>query len=596
MSFGKGLSISRYTAIAIIIVVSAAVYLNTLSNGFVYDDEAQVLNNHWIRNVKYIPEIFLSDVRGFRGEGVSNYYRPLMHIIYMINYYISGLNPPVFHLTNIIFHAGVSVLVFMIALMFIQPPNPPPRLIPSGTSLLRGTKQLPAFFAALLFATHPIHTEAVAWIGGIPELSFTFFYLLSFYLYATRKKGIILSPVFFFFAALCKETAITLPILLIVYDYSFSKSNDPPSWVPRNLKSKIIRYIPYLIAICLYFILRIYAIGGIAPLKIHSELSIYQCVINIFPLFMQYIEKVILPLNLNVFHIFHPISSIFEWRGVISIIVAITFILTIFFLQRVNRIAFFSLLWIVIPLLPVLYIPALGENTFTERYLYLPSVGFVFITSAAIERFTHSREWKIFYPAAVSILIIIIVTSLYSTGTIKRNYIWRDNYTLWYDTVKKSSDGAYPNNNLGKAYYDMGLIDKAMEHYEIAIRLKPDYPEAHNNLGIAYHINGRTDKSIEHFKIALQISPNFPEARSNIGAAYQSNGLIDKAIEHYMAALKLNPNNPAAHNNLGRAYYDKGLPDKAIEHYQIALKLRPDFPEARENFKNVLEVFRKNRQ
>src|SRR3989338_1071870 len=69
-----------YIAIAILIIVSIGVYLNTLPNEFVYDDEYQVLENHWIRDVKYIPEIFLSDVRGFRGEGVSNYYRPLMHI------------------------------------------------------------------------------------------------------------------------------------------------------------------------------------------------------------------------------------------------------------------------------------------------------------------------------------------------------------------------------------------------------------------------------------------------------------------------------------------------------------------------------------
>jgi tetratricopeptide (TPR) repeat protein len=579
------LSISRRTAIGIIIVISAGVYLSALSNGFVYDDEAQVLNNHWIRDIKHLPEIFFSDVRGFRGEGVSNYYRPFMHIIYMINYHIFGLNPIGFHLTNVIFHTGVSVLVFFIASMLLRQTPPTSALFQRERVVWR------AFFASLLFATHPIHTEAVAWIGGMSELSFTFFYLLSFYLYANSETkiggGFILSTISFFLAALCKETALTLPILLFTYDYFFSKSKIV------NLKSKITRYLPYLIVICLYFILRVYAIGGIAPLKIHSELSAYQCVINIFPLFMQYLEKLILPVNLNVFHIFHPISSIFEWKGAISIVAAIVFIIAIYFLRRVKRIASLSLLWIVISLLPVLYTPALGENIFAERYLYLPSVGFALIASAAIESFAHSREWKISYPAAVSIWLI--ATSLYSFGTIKRNYIWRDNYTLWYDTVEKSPDGAYPNNNLGKAYYDMGLIDKAMEHYEIAVKLKPDYPEAHNNFGITYHIKGKTDKAIEHFMIALQISPNFPEAHSNIGVVYQSNGLMDKAIEHYIDALKLKPNNPVAHNNLGRAYYDKGLMDKATEHYRIALRLRPEFPEAKKNLKNVLEVFRENR-
>src|SRR3989338_389902 len=110
-----------YTAIVILIIVSIGVYLNTLPNEFVYDDEGQVLKNLWIKDIRNIPEIFLSNVWAFIDkEYLSNYYRPLMHMIYMIDYYIFGLKPWGFHLTNIIFHAGVSVLVFIIASMLIN--------------------------------------------------------------------------------------------------------------------------------------------------------------------------------------------------------------------------------------------------------------------------------------------------------------------------------------------------------------------------------------------------------------------------------------------------------------------------------------------
>src|SRR3989338_6977952 len=178
----KRVSSSKYTAIIILLIASIGVYLNTLPNEFVYDDETQVLENQWIRDVKHIPEIFLTDVWAFAGEErLSNYYRPLMHMIYMIDYHIFGLKPWGFHLTTIIFHAGVTLLVHLIAFMLINQSQD----LNSKSKILNPKSQIlsPAFIAALLFAAHPIHTEAVTWVGGIHELLFTLFYLLSFYFY-----------------------------------------------------------------------------------------------------------------------------------------------------------------------------------------------------------------------------------------------------------------------------------------------------------------------------------------------------------------------------------------------------------------------------
>ena len=121
LSPAKQLSSSKYTAIAIILIISIGVYLNALSNEFVYDDKFQVLNNPWIKNIRYIPEIFLTNVWAFVGEeNLSNYYRPLMHIIYMINYHIFGFKPWGFHLTNILLHGGVSVLLFLLLSVLIN--------------------------------------------------------------------------------------------------------------------------------------------------------------------------------------------------------------------------------------------------------------------------------------------------------------------------------------------------------------------------------------------------------------------------------------------------------------------------------------------
>ncbi len=553
--------------IFIILFSSVAVYFNSLSNDFVYDDKFQVLENRWIKDIKYIPDIFFKNVWGFRAESaITNYYRPLMHIIYMFNYYVFGLRPWGFHLVNILFHAGVSVLVFIVTL----------RLLDESQPSASNANVIPSFVAALLFATHPIHTEAVTWIAGLPDLSFTFFYLLSFYLYIRSGRGFkssyFLSVASFFLAAFCKEPALTLPVILIAYDYSFKRSRD-------RLSIQVKRYIPYLIVAGVYFILRFHALTGLAPLKRHTELSIYQDIINIFPLFSQYLQKLVLPTNLNAFYVFHPIFSIAEAKGILTFVIVTAFFVFVLVTFRRNRAVFFSLLLIIIPLLPVLYIPALGENSFTERYLYLPSFGFISLFALLLIWAKVNRP-----TVAVSLIVVsTIVIGLYSLGTVRRNTIWKDDYILYSDMVIKSPDGAIPHHNLGLSFFDKGKIDEAIEEYQIALRIEPAYEKAHTNLGKAFFDKGRIDEAIEQFQTASALDADSSEPHGNLGAAFVRKGWIDKAIEQCQIALKLKPDYVDAHNSLGAAFYNKGWIDKAIEQYQIVLRLNPDYANTHSN-------------
>jgi hypothetical protein len=204
-------------SILIVFVVSLGVYANSLFNDFVYDDVPQVLENRWIRDTEYIPDILSKDVWAFeREEGGWNYYRPLMYLVYMANYHVFGLRAWGFHLVNLLFHAGVSILVFLIIYALLTTWRLGKSSSPLGPSLA----------AALFFAAHPIHTEVVAWVAGIPELTFTLFLLISFFFYMRSGDGklikgnYLLSLAFFPLALLSKETAVILPLLLILYDFA----------------------------------------------------------------------------------------------------------------------------------------------------------------------------------------------------------------------------------------------------------------------------------------------------------------------------------------------------------------------------------------
>jgi len=556
-------------------LASVALYLNVLWNRFVIDDIYQISQNPWIRNITSIPEIFTSGVWAFAGRE-SSYYRPLMHLIYMAAYHVFGLRPWGFHLVSILFHAGVSVLVFLITSRLLK-----------ESELGDDRSYLPlSLTAALLFAAHPIHTEAVAWAAGIPDLSFSFFYLLSFYLYLRSKSGSTMcttaSVISFFVATLCKEPALTLLLILPACDYAFG---DKGSGLPRTLK----RVFPYLAAAAVYVVLRMNALGGFAPAKTPIDLTLGQGLMNGFVLFAKYIETLFIPLQLNVWHIFRPVTSLFSPRAVISLCAFIVFLGVGSLAARRSNVTFLSLCLMVVPLLPSFYFPALTqglENAFAERYLYLPSFGFVLLIAGVLARI----QWT--WPqtkVALSVLTLALI-GFYSWVTVTRNAVWKSSYTLWSDATRKSPESGIPHLNLGYALLYEGRPQEAKEHFRIALQLKPDVTDSFIDKGIAYSKRGLLDEAIFQFHAALILEPASAAVHYNLGLAYDNAGWSNKAIEQYEIALKLKPDSPDAHNNLGIAYGKRGLIDKAIEHFQQAVQLNSNDPVALQNLANAYRL------
>lgn len=579
-----------------IIVVSGAVYFNALFNEFVFDDLQLITNNDTIKDFRYIPEIFTENLWGVLGRA-SNYYRPLPPLIYMLIYHIFGSGPWAFHLVNILFHAGVSLLIYFIL----------SHLVKKDDRKDARSINFPAFLAALLFAVHPIHTEAVAWIAGIMDLSCTFFSLLSFYLFIRFQEGtssikiLILSLFSFFLAVLSKEPALTISIILIIYAVLFRRPSD------RDLLHSLKRCVLYFLVIGVYFAMRLYALKGFAPLKTSSGLSLYETLINISFIFARYLEKMFMPVSLNVLYHVHPISSLFSMQGLISLLVTLLFFAIMFTSFKRNKTLLLGLLFIVVPLLPALYLPGLVqkiEYAVTDRYLYLSSFGLVILVAA----FISSLERKNAKWSKGMVLLASAVIAVFSVMTISRNAVWKNNETLWRDSVQKSPESAFAHENLGYAlfyrgnaeegrrelqtavkldsgipdaiistgigYSQKGLMNHAILAFNRAVLLKPDSADAHYNLGLAYHTKGWQRQAIEQYETALMLNPDYTDAHNNLGIAYGESGSADKAIEHFLAALRLNPDDASFHYNLARAYDMKGWKEKAEAERRTARNLQ----------------------
>ena len=557
-----------------VIIASSGVYVNTLRNGFVYDDIPQIVQNPWIRDVRFLPEIFSTNVWGFQGIS-TNYYRPFLHVIYLLSYQLFGLAPWGFHLVNIVLHVGVTLLVFLLSSRLFQAASP---RAASASPIL-------PFIAAMLFAVHPIHTEAVAWAGGVTDLSFTLFFLLALYLYilsadrGVRQKGLyLLSVACFFFATLCKEPALTFPIILAAYDYAFSREALRPL---DYLK----RYSPYLGVAAVYFILRVNALGGFAPVSRHSELSAYEYLINALSLFRQYLGKLLLPTHLNVYHVFSPISSILQPNGLLSLAATAVFAIAILLALKKSRPVFFALALVLVPLLPALYIPGAGENTFAERYLYLPSFGFVlFIAFLADQVVRYMSRWSV--PLAAAFALVAV---LYALGTVQRNAVWKDDERLWRDVVEKSPASAVSHYNLACILSSRGQNDEAIREFRTAIRLQPA-ATAYKRLGVAYQAKGLIGEAIEQYQLAIRLQPGDSDAHALLAAAYADSGSLDKAIEHFRIVVQLRPDSANARYDLGRAYLEKGRPAEAIPHLEAAVLLNPSDPLFRDTLNRALSM------
>jgi tetratricopeptide (TPR) repeat protein len=552
-----------------LVILSLAVTANTLNNGFVYDDAWQVAGNVWIRDVRFIPEILTSDVWRFDGHVQSSYYRPLMHLVYMAAYYIFGPAPWGFHLVNILLHALVSALAFLTILRLLR------QFLPAVKGLT-----LPALAGAALFATHPVHTEVVAWIAAVPDLTFTLFCLWSWYLYAgTREKNretSLLSVIAYFIATLCKEPAFLFPAVFVAYDYCLGRQRGDRLFSFR-------RYAPYAAAAALSLMLRASVLGTLLGTEHTASLSGIDALINVFPLFSDYLVKLVWPADLNAFTLFEPVSSLLTVRGGSAVLVTAAFAGFLVISFRKSRPVFLGLVLITVPLLPALFIPALPENVFAERYLYFPSFGFSLIAATAVARVDRGRRP---FQAGVWTLVLA-VTALFSAATVSRNAIWKDDETFYRDIVKKSPQSAMMHVNLGWTYYQAGRFDDALAEYTVAMNLKPGLAEPHNNAGLIYEQRNQIFDAIREYQTALALQPDYEEAHNNLGNAYLRINAVDDAIREYHAALDLSPRFTAAHYNLANAYAETGRFPEAVREYQEAIALDPDEPDAHNNLGQV---------
>lgn len=577
---------------------AALPYLNTLFNDFVYDDSVQVLENPYVQSFRHLGKVFTTTAWSFTGHGPSNYYRPMMSLGYLFCYQIFGRSPWGFHAVNIALHAMVVGAVFLLGRELFQ-------------------SRWIAFWAAALFALHPIHTESVAWIGGVTDLEVTLFYVITFLFYlkvATENGGSnrrmqIAMVVSFALAAISKEQALTLPALATIYEHFFRGDRRQ-----TTAKQKVSRYDLLWIAAAVYMLVRIRLLGSFSPLSQFPDLTRTQVGLSAVALLGAYFWKLVYPAQLCAFYVFHKSVSLLDWRVLAGSAALIIYFGLLILLWRRAQGAAFSLLWLLLTLMPVLNAKWVGANVFAERYLYLPSAGFCWLVAWAGSRAWDSIEerpkLRTAFAAGIGVAAVLCCARIVS-----RNRDWRDNLTLYERTLQVSPDAYEIRTNLGAVYDRMGdvtaserewrqvlesnpdnavaLADLGMlyarqhlyslgaDYLRRAIQADPQYADAHIKLGFVYLQSNELDKAQSQFQRAIRIAPMNISGYAGLAYTYAKAGNQAAAQQELDRAEKINPSDPRVYFARGQLYAQSGHAEKARQEYEKALRLDPNNPDAR---------------
>jgi tetratricopeptide (TPR) repeat protein len=184
-----------------------------------------------------------------------------------------------------------------------------------------------------------------------------------------------------------------------------------------------------------------------------------------------------------------------------------------------------------------------------DHFLYIPMIGLIGLTIAALEniegRISRPMRYGLAGMTAAALALLALESEVYAGMFVGPE-------KLWTYTVERNPTAWLAYNNLGNAYFETGRVPEAIEAYEKALQLNPSMTEANNNLGLALYHQGRIPEAIEHYEQALKYNPHFALAHSNLANALSGTGRVPEAIDHYEQALLVNPHDQDALANLAR--------------------------------------------
>ncbi|XP_031506238.1 protein O-mannosyl-transferase TMTC1 isoform X3 [Papio anubis] len=596
----QGCGLAPAGAAALLAGASCLCYGRSLQGEFVHDDVWAIVNNPDVRPGAPLRwSIFTND---FWGKGMAENtshksYRPLCVLTFKLNIFLTGMNPFYFHAVNVILHCLVTLVLMYTC----------DKTVFKNRGL--------AFVTALLFAVHPIHTEAVAGIVGRADVLACLLFLLAFLSYnRSLDQGCVgesfpstVSPFFLLFslflgtcAMLVKETGITVFGVCLVYDlFSLSNKEDKSYLRASSNRNFLLTMRPFLkrailvlsyVLVILYF--RLWIMGGSMPLFSEQDnpASFSPYILTRF-LTYSYL------LAFNVWLLLAPVTLCYDWqvgsiplvetiwdmRNLATILLAVVMaLLSLHCLAAFKRLehkeVLVGLLFLVFPFIPASNLFFRVGFVVAERVLYMPSMGYCILFVHGLSKLC---TWLNRCGATTLIVSTVLLLLLFSWKTVKQNEIWLSRESLFRSGVQTLPHNAKVHYNYANFLKDQGRNKEAIYHYRTALKLYPRHASALNNLGTLIR---DTAEAKMYYQKALQLHPQHNRALFNLGNLLKSQEKKEEAITLLKDSIKYGPEFADAYSSLASLLAEQERFKEAEEIYQAGIKNCPDSSDLHNNY------------
>ncbi len=573
----KGSFIQMAAVCGFLLLAVGLVFCQTTSFDFiVLDDPSDVTLNPHVNGGLRAEEVWWVFTH---SHGAA--WMPMTSFSHMLDCELFGLNAGGHHLTNVLLHAAVAILLLLVLREWTD------RLWPSA-------------LVAAVFAIHPLRVESVAWVTERKDVLSGLFFMLTLWAYGSyvRHRFSIFrySAVLFFFALglMSKPMVVTVPFLLLLLDYwplgrwtipaavSRAAAGGESSATPPPLRDRLrtaarllLEKVPLLAMVAGSCIVTVSAHNAeiLTTLRERYDLTWR---LGTTPLsYVSYLGMFFYPANLWTPY---PRPDLELPYGKIVGAVVVLAVLTVAAVKarRKYPYLFVGWFWYVGMLVPVSGILQFGIQTMADRFTYLPQIGVCLALAWALA--DALKSWRLRRPvyalAAAAILAVLMVCAF------RQTLHWRNDRTFWSRALTCNPRDWSACHGLGTLYQGSGQLDEAIEYYQRAIAIEPDEPMVHYNLGVALTGVNRLNEAVQEYRKTLELQPNNAVAKNNLGNTLLLLGDLEKAMSYCREAVELDSDFAEAHFNIGSILYLRGQIDEAIGQYERAVSARPDYQEA----------------
>lgn len=510
-------------ALAVFVVYSPVLFFDLTY----LDDNVWLLDYQWyVKDPANLYKVFIEP------DLISRlFFRPLLNISFMVNALVWGEQPWGYHLTNILFHAVNTCLIFTLL------------------KTLDYERRL-SWSMALVFGLHPVLTQATAWIPGRTDSFFAMFAfgsMIAFFCFARNPRGITLAAhlTLLLSALLSKETGVGIPAAAGIYVL-----------LSRECRRRWTVYWPaalgWIIVTGGWAVWRAKVLekGGSAGLDV-----IVQSVIGNASALLSYGGKILLPVNLSVLPVLKDIRLVY---GVLAL--ALLIALLIWKRRGIDKSrVIFGIVWYGLFLTPSLVLSFLKH----EYRVYVPMAGLVICLMEVLKNFSLKKtRW-----------ILAAVAAVFAVQTVFYSFSFRDRMTFWQEAARTSPHSPLARRNLGAMHYLEGNLEKAETEFLASLELNPRERMVHNNLGLIYKAQGNLEQAERYFLEEIRINPDYDNVYFNLGLLYAQTNRPERAIQAWETCVRLNPKYIEAYKYLHYLYSQMGDKEKA-EYYLRELQRR----------------------